>query len=236
MNIETIYEMAKQAIIYYPESVGQPDTFIVVEFGLEQALATETLNVNVCDIDSPFFWSRLHQKNGASKTKPVWQFPLVAAYEVSGVTQNPFSKMIDNATIEICVLDKKGDPSKLDCSAVAGRSVNRILIDARNTLQRIMQFIGQCVIVNDIGNGTKVVAHSDQVPALVIDGKISGNYTTQQPAFTRTQLAELDAVGIPALNVYGYKYRVSLSLTPCMPFVPDFSAPYSPADPQPCNC
>ena len=182
ITIEHIYSALRDAVRFYPKASKclQPQTFAVVES--LSFLSTENLGKTPCDRGKPYFFSRLWESMSYNPSKVSFEFPIVAAFEMSSEMTLAFSNKASECTsIQILVADKyQEDCDKAKCNTCDSRCGSEIFRDANVMLLNVLEYLSSCQVVS-YGDDEVFLHPKALSDALVANGSVT-SYSVNSPA------------------------------------------------------
>lgn len=223
---DLIYRAFKEAAMYSPAAdlkCRQLQAFRVLERG--GLISSENLGATVCDLPKNWFWSRLWDAS-PSKSKVVWEFPLLLVIERGFTLSNPMQgKGKQCTTYNVTVLDKYGEGcEKGNCQGCNGRTINDIYQDTEALLLQALSYISGMKFIQ-VGGETFSI-HKDELAAHITSGAIT-DYTEGKGwgmiVANDTKQADGYRTSIEAEKLYGTSVNITICSDACYTGGFDFS-------------
>ncbi len=141
ISLARVYQLMREAVIYYPKVDGRPKTFAVIKHLTD--IDASNLNMNFEDYDKGFFYSEQWGASGLNTSNIIWSYPLVAVDLFSGTVQDLRTKSpkIMNS-ISVKVLDVISEFR----SAADMRSPSEIEMDCSKILLYITKYLANVIL------------------------------------------------------------------------------------------
>ncbi len=162
ITIDQFYSLLRDAARSSPPVENAPclqiQAFRALAFEDATEITAPNFGASVCDRERPYYWSRLWAASGYDESQIQAEFPVLAAFERTGVRKNAFNPQNSTLSeIEIAVIDRydtEGCESG-NCKGCAGRTRMEIFRDTRYLLSYVLQYIGGAVYadIDGIGKG-----------------------------------------------------------------------------------
>ena len=206
ITIDQFYSLLRDAARSSPPVENTPclqiQAFRALAFEDATEITSPNFGATVCDKERPYYWSRLWAESGYDETQIQAEFPVLAAFERTGVRTNAFNPRNSTLSeIEIAVLDRY-DTEGCDsgnCKGCAGRTRMEIFRDTRYLLSYVLSYIGGSIYADIDGIG-KGIFHQATLEQLAL--------TNQIPPFS--QISDFGAM-MAGANLETRLYNVEFS-------------------------
>lgn len=229
ITIDQFYSLLRDAARSSPPVENAPclqlQAFRALAFEDATEITAPNFGATVCDRERPYYWSRAWAASGYDETQIQAEFPVLAAFERTGVRKNAFNPQHTTVSeIEIAVIDRydtEGCESG-NCKGCAGRTRMEIFRDTRYLLSYVLNYIGGAVFadIDNIGKGLFHQATLEQLFAtneIGLFSVISDFGATMAGANLETRLFNVE---FAAARYWGTGVVINAKTFDCQPLAP----------------
>jgi hypothetical protein len=222
MTLETFYSILRDAVKYYPPGNDWQtlQAFRVLQHDEAIEMVQDNLGATMCDIDSPYFYSRPWEEAGRNFSLITGGFPLLTAFEQSAVSVGLFTNATAyNPVIGISVWDKYVEKKNSSCEGPENRSINVIWKDTMQMLLTVADYLNNVWYFEIDGGEKSGWYNAKMIERLQETGNVSADVVKKLPLAQRivkgSQNTQFFRSVLQAEKIAGTTMQITLSAAFC---------------------